>query len=129
MKAQRIAGWVLSVLLVVFLCGPSAMGKFTDWEGKEEMFEKIGLTDDLVRKIGVLEIAIAIPFLIPRTAFVSAILMTGYLGGAVITHLRIGEPFYFPVILGVLLWCALGLRRPEVFQLAVGQRSTPPKDG
>ena len=123
-KAQRITGWVVSVLVSLFLMGPSAVGKFVEWEGKAEMFEKMGVTSELVFKIGVLEIALALLFLIPRTSFLAAILLTGYLGGAVMTHLRIGEPLYFPIILGVVMWIGLGLRRPEIFALAVGK---PPR--
>ena len=113
-------GWGLSILLSLFLIGPSAMGKFTEWEGKAEMFEKMGVTNELIMKIGVLEIVIAVLFIIPRTGFLGAILITVYLGGAVMTHLRLGDAFLFPVILGVLIWIALGLRHPEIFRLAFG---------
>ncbi len=102
------------------------MGKFTQWEGKAEMFAKMGWTQDVMFTIGIVEVAIAVLFLIPRTSFVAAILLTAYLGGATATHVRIGDPFFFPVIIGVLAWFALGLRRPEVFRLAFGNdRPTP----
>ena len=48
--------------------------------------------------------------MIPRTSVLGAILLTAYLGGATATHVRIGEPFYFPVIFGVLVWAGLYLR-------------------
>ena len=108
-------------MLAAFLVGGSAVGKFVEWEGKAAMFDHLGFTQDLITKIGVLEIAIAVLFLIPRTAFVGAILLTGYLGGAVVTHLRVGDPFFMPVVLGVVAWIALGLRRPQVFALAFGK--------
>ena len=120
-KQQRIIGWVLSGLLALFLAGPSAAGKFVEWEGKTQMFEKMGFTTDLMMQIGVLEIIIALLFVIPRTGFLGAILLTGYLGGATLTHLRVGEPFVFPVILGVIMWVGLGLRQPEIFSLALGK--------
>ncbi len=123
-KRARLIGWILSGLLAAFLIGASAMGKFTEWEGKAEMFQKIGFTTELMFKIGLLEVLLAILFLIPRTAFVAAILLTGYLGGATVTHLRVAEPFFFPVILGVLVWIGLGLRRPEVLRLAWGASAT-----
>jgi hypothetical protein len=44
--------------------------------------------------------------------------MTGYLGGAVFTHLRIGDPWYFPIIVGVLAWLGLALRQPMIISLA-----------
>lgn len=70
-----------------------------------------------------IEIAVAILFLIPRTSFVGAILVTGYLGGAVWTHLRVGDPWFFPIIIGVVMWVALGLRRPAIFALASGKEA------
>lgn len=120
-KKQRIAGWIVSGLVAVFLIGISAVGKFTEWEGKEEMFQKIGFTTELVFKIGILEVMLAIVYLIPRTSFLGAILLTGYLGGATVTHLRVGEPIYFPVILGVVMWIGCALRNPQIFSLSLGK--------
>ena len=119
-KKLRITGWVLSVMIGLFLGVASAMGKFTQWEGKAEMFDKLGWGEDVMFKIGIVEVAIAILFLIPRTAFVGAILLAAYLGGATATHVRVGDPFYFPIIIGIVAWIALGLRKPEVFRLALG---------
>ena len=119
-KKLEIAGWVLSVLVSLFLIGASAMGKFTQWEGKAEMFAKMGWTENVMFKIGIVEVAIAILFLIPRTSFVAAILLAAYLGGAVATHVRVGDAFFFPIIIGMLAWIALGLREPDVFRLAFG---------
>jgi hypothetical protein len=117
---SKLTGWILSILLATFLIGASATGKFTEWEGKTQMFEKMGFSTDLMFRIGVLEVVIAVLFVIPRTGFLGAILLTGYLGGATVTHLRVGDPFFFPVIIGFAIWVALGLRRPEVFSLAFG---------
>jgi len=126
-KKARITGWVLSLLVSLFLIGASGVPKFMEWEGKAEMFDKMGVTTDLIMKIGVLEIALALLFLVPRAGFLAAILLTGYLGGAVMTHVRIGDPFYFPIIIGVVMWISLGLRQPEVFALALGNRQ-PARD-
>lgn len=120
-KKLRITGWVLSFLLAAFLIFASALGKFTDWEDKAEMFAKMGWAEDVMFNIGIAEVAIAILFLIPRTAFVAAILLAAYLGGAVATHVRVNDPFWFPILLGIVAWIALGLRQPEIFQLALGQ--------
>ncbi|QDV66429.1 hypothetical protein Poly24_01150 [Rosistilla carotiformis] len=117
---MRIAGWILSGLIVAFLIFGSAVGKFVEWEGKAEMFAHLGYTSDLIMKIGIVEVVLALLFLVPRTGFLAAILLTGYLGGAIATHVRVGDPFYFPMLIGVLLWIALGLRRPAVFALAFG---------
>ncbi|MBX3420936.1 MAG: DoxX family protein [Pirellulaceae bacterium] len=118
MKKMRLAGWVLSVLLAAFLIIASAMGKFTQWEGKAEMFAKMGWSTEVMHTIGIVEVGIALMFLIPRTAFVGAILLTGYLGGATATHVRIGDAFIFPILVGVVAWIALGLRDSRIFCLA-----------
>ena len=117
---SRIAGWVLSLLIAAFLIFASALPKFFDWEGKTEMFNHLGYSnDDTMVKIGVVEIVCALLFVIPRTGFLGAVLLTAYLGGATATHVRVGDPFFFPIIIGILAWVALGLRRPDVFSLAV----------
>ncbi len=128
-KAQRITGWVLTGLLGLFLIGASGIPKFIDFPGKKEMFDKLGISADLSPTLGVIEIAVAILFLIPRTSFLGAILVTGYLGGAVWAHLRIGDPWCFPIIIGAVMWVALGLRQPAIFSLAFGKspRDTCPE--
>jgi len=118
MSKSRIAGWVLSVLLAAFLILASASGKFTEWEGKAEMFGKMGWSNEVMFKIGVVEVAISILFLIPRAAFIGAILLSAYLGGAVATHVRVGDSFVPPIVIAVVMWIALGLRDKRVFELA-----------
>ena len=124
-KKQRIAGWILSGLVALMLIGPSAMGKFLEWEGKEKAFQDMGFTTDLMIKIGILEVTLAILYLIPRTSFLGAILLTGYLGGATVTHLRVGEPFITPVIVGVVMWFGCALRKPEIFSILIGKSLEP----
>lgn len=120
-KLQRIIGWVMTALLEIMLIGLSGISKFMEFPGKKEMLDRMGISADLLSRIGVVEITVAILFLIPRTSFVGAILITAYLGGAIMTHLRIGDPWFFPVILGVFMWVALGLRNPAIFALALGR--------
>ena len=127
-KAKSTAGWVLTVLLGLFLIGGSGVSKFIDMPGKNDMMAHLGIPLSVLPTIGVIEISVALLLLIPRTAFLGAILTTGYLGGAVFTHLRVGDPVFncvFPVILGVIMWTALGLRKPVVFALALGMGSGP----
>ncbi len=120
LSKTKTGGWVLSVLISLFLIGASASGKFTQWEGKKEMFDKMGWSEQVMFNIGIVEVVIAILFLVPRAGFVAAILLTAYLGGATATHVRVGDPFFFPILFGIVIWVALGLRRPEVFRLAIG---------
>src|SRR5262245_2954510 len=114
-RKKRIAGWVLSGLIAAFLVFASGLPKFIEWEGKAELFAKLGWTADVMLAIGAVEVTLAILFLIPRVAFIAAILMTAYLGGAVATHVRVGDAFFFPIVIGVLAWIALGLRDARVF--------------
>lgn len=117
-KAQLV-GWILSGLLTAFMLF-SSLGKFSDFEGKAEMFEHLGWSEAVMVYIGVVEIAIALLFLLPRTAVIATILLTAYLGGAIATHVRVSDPFIFPMMLCVIYWIALGLRDKRVFALAFG---------
>ncbi|TWU55843.1 DoxX family protein [Rubripirellula reticaptiva] len=123
MSKSKVTGWGLSVLLAAFLVFASASGKFTQWEGKAEMFSHLGWDEGLMFKVGVVEVVLAVLLLIPRTGFIGAILLTAYFGGATASHVRVGDPFFFPIIIAVVMWIALGLRDPRVFQLVV-QAST-----
>ena len=124
-RVTRIVGWGLSVLISLFLIGVSGLPKFIDFEGKEKLFAELGWTVDTMKIVGVVEVALAVLFLVPRLGMLAAVLLTGYLGGATAAHVRVGEPFLFPVVLGVLVWVALGLRDRRVFALALGR---PPRD-
>ena len=127
MNVKKIIGWVLSILIAAMLMFLSAPGKFMDFEGKEEMFAKLGWGVEVMKTIGVIEIAVAILYLIPRTAFIGAILVCAYLGGVIATHVRVNDPAsntIIPVIMGVLVWVALGLRDGRVFTTAF---TAPPR--
>jgi hypothetical protein len=124
-KGMRIAGWSLSALLGVLFIGMSAMMKFNPPPEIAEGFAKGGFTPELMFKIGIVEVICAVLFLIPWTGFLGAILLTGYLGGAVLTHVKQGEAPVMPIVIGVLVWVALGLRQSEIFALAMGKRLAP----
>jgi hypothetical protein len=119
-KYLTISGWILTVLLAAALIGGSAlMGKLLPTTNPKiiEGTAKLGLPKDVIVKIGIVEIACAVLFLIPQTAMLGAILLTGYLGGAVATHVRIGDgpgEFAAPIIIAVLVWLALFLRDPRI---------------
>lgn len=78
----------------------------------------LGIPNELTQVIGVLELGLVVLYLIPRTAVLGAVLLTGYLGGAVAIHLRVGDPLathtLFPIYVGALLWAALYLRDARV---------------
>jgi hypothetical protein len=75
-----------------------------------EGFHHLGYPESIALGLGVVEFAIALLYVIPRTAILGAILMTAYLGGATASHVRIEESFIGPVIFGVLVWAGLYLR-------------------
>jgi len=116
-KTSRIVGWIVTILVGLFMIAGSGIPKFIDWPGKDAMMTHLGIPLELLPILGVIEISVTLVYLIPRTAFLGAILLTGYLGGAVCTHLRIGDPWFFPLIIGVLAWAGLALRYPVIGRL------------
>ncbi len=106
-------GWVLSALPVpLFLF--SAFGKFGKSPDVVKGFEHLGWPLHTAVPLGVLELACVVLFLIPQTAVLGAILIAGYLGGAIATHVRLEEPFYMQASLGVVMWLGLYLREPRL---------------
>lgn len=79
-----------------------------------EGFTKMGFNPDLAFGIGIVELICTALYAVPRTAALGAILLTGYLGGAVVTHLRINEPWVMPILVGVVLWSGLVMRQPHL---------------
>jgi hypothetical protein len=74
---------------------------------------QLGYPESVILGLGIVLLVCTVLYLIPRTSILGAILLTGYLGGAVATHVRVGEglfPVLFPVFLGVLIWLGLYLR-------------------
>ncbi len=107
------AGYIMSALPVLMLLMSATM-KFIKPAPVVEGFAHLGLPEKLVFGLGVLELACTIIYVIPRTSILGAILLTGYLGGAICTHLRVGEPFFAQVIFGVVIWGGLFLREPRL---------------
>jgi len=107
------AGRTLSALAALFLLFDSVI-KLMKIAPVVESLARLGLPLHLARGIGALELACLIVYVIPRTSIPGAILLTGFLGGAVLTHVRVGDPLVshvlFPVYIGALLWGGLFLR-------------------
>ncbi len=108
-KKRLWAGRVMSALPVLVLVF-SAVMKFIKPAAVVEGFTHVGWPERYALGLGIVELGCTVVYLIPRTAVLGAILMTGFLGGAIATHVRIGEPFYLQVILGMLVWGGLYLR-------------------
>jgi hypothetical protein len=110
-------GWILSVLPCLLLVLSGTM-KFLKPPDMLKQFADLGWPEQLLLTLGTVELACTLIYLIPRTAVLGAILLTGYLGGAVATHARLMEVnFFMPAILGVLVWGGLYLRDPRVREL------------
>jgi hypothetical protein len=103
------AGRIMSALPVLLLLFSGVM-KLMKPAPVVEGFVHLGYPESLALGLGIVELACAVVYAIPRTAVLGAILLTGYLGGATATHLRIGEPIIMPIVLGILVWGGLYLR-------------------
>jgi DoxX-like family len=114
-KTARWTGRVLSGLVIVFMLFDGAI-KLVPWPIVTETMEKIGYgsSESLARTLGVVTMACTVLYAIPPTSIVGAILLTGYLGGAMASHLRIGSPLFthtlFGLYLGLMVWGGLWLR-------------------
>ena len=103
------AGRIMSALPVLMLLLSGVM-KLVKPASVVEGFVRLGYPESLALGIGIVELACAALYVVPRTSVLGAILLTAYLGGATATHVRIGEPFFMPILLGVLVWGGLFLR-------------------
>jgi len=115
-KKQLWAGRILSALPVLMLLLSGIM-KLVKPAPVLEGFTKLGYSVGVISPIGLVELACTALYLVPRTSILGAILLTGYLGGATATHVRVGEPFFGAVLLGVLVWGGLFLRDPRLREL------------
>ena len=108
-KKMLWAGWIVSALpLLLFTF--SSVAKFANPPGMAEQFNKLQIDPKLTLGLGILELTCTLIYAIPRTAVLGAILLTGYQGGAILTHLRVGDQFYTHIVLGVLVWLGIYLR-------------------
>lgn len=107
----------MSALPVLFVLMGSVM-KLMKLPAVIEGFAHAGLPGRLIIPVGMIEMTCVVVYLIPQTAVLGAILMTGLLGGATITGLRIADPSWpMPLVLGMLAWGGLFLRDPRLRQL------------
>ncbi|HQU41473.1 MAG TPA: DoxX family protein [Pirellulales bacterium] len=113
-KATIWIGWLLSALPSLLLLFSGSM-KLVQSGDIVKMFEHLGYPEHLALILGIVEVGSTLVYLIPRTSVLGAILLTGYLGGAIATHVRLLEgQFLVPLVLGLLIWGGLFLRDPLV---------------
>ena len=109
----RRAGLVVSALPVLLLLFSAGM-KLKGGPEMAEGFAHLGYPESAILPLGIVELASTLLYIIPQTAVLGAVLLTGYLGGAVATHFRLGEPVATAVALGVLVWAGLYLRDTRI---------------
>jgi hypothetical protein len=111
--SQLWTGRILSILAILFLLADGIAKLFSPAPVVEGM-TRLGYPLTLTAIIGIILLACVLLYAAPRTSILGAILLTGYLGGAVASQLRVGEPLFshvlFPVYLGALIWAGLYLR-------------------
>jgi hypothetical protein len=109
-------GRVISVLVsLVFLM--SAGMKLKGGPEMAEGMAHLGLPERMVVPLTILEISCVVIYLIPQTSVLGAILLTGYIGGAICTHWRVGDPVFVQIAIGILVWLGLYLREPRLKEL------------
>jgi hypothetical protein len=121
-KPARWTGRVLSGLVIVFLLFDGAI-KLVPWPIVTETMDKMGYgsSETMARSLGIITVVCTVLYSVPPTSILGAILLTGYLGGAMASHVRIDSPLFthtlFGFYLGVMVWGGLWLRDPELRRL------------
>jgi hypothetical protein len=100
--------------LVVAMMAMSGIMKFTGSQQLIAGFAHLGWPAELAVALGVVELSVTLLYAVPQTSVLGAILLTGYLGGAIATHVRIGEPFIVQAGIGIAVWLGLFLRDARV---------------
>lgn len=113
-KGRRVAAWILTTLITLLFVS-SAVFKFLAAPEVLVAAEKWGLRDHLLL-IGIGELVSALLFFIPLTNSLGVLLLSAYMGGAIVTHMQNSEPYYVQSVFLLLIWVAGYLRHPELLQ-------------
>lgn len=119
-KSKLWTSYILSGIAVLFMIFDTGIKVIRESHAVEGTIQ-LGYPDSAVVTLGIIEAVCLALYLIPRTSIFGMILMTGYLGGAVATHVRLGNPLFshilFSVYIAILLWGGLYLREPRLREL------------
>ena len=119
-RRQVIAGYVLTALAALFLTFDTVI-KILQLAPAMEGTLALGYPASSILPIGLIELAALVLYLLPRTSVLGAVLLTGHLGGAIATHVRIGSPLLshtlFPIYVALLIWGGLYPREPRLRNL------------
>lgn len=111
-KAILVGRIVSGLAVLPFI--PSFVMKFMGGPQMTEGMVHLGWQEVSVTILGIVELASVLLYLIPQTVFLGAILLTGYVGGIIAAHVRVGDPIIIPIVLGILIWGGLFLREPRL---------------
>ena len=106
-------GRVISVLAALVFA-MSAIMKLKGGPDIAQGMAHLGLPESLITPLAVLELSCVVIYLIPATSVLGAILLTGYMGGAICTHLRVGDPFFVQIAVAICVWLGLYLREDRL---------------
>jgi len=109
-------GRVISIL-VSLLFAMSALMKLRGGPEVIQGMAHLGLPESLIVPLAILEISCVVIYAIPATSVLGAILLTGYIGGAICTHLRVGDPFFMQIGFGIFVWLGIYLRENRLKEL------------
>ncbi|TFF35771.1 DoxX family protein [Mucilaginibacter psychrotolerans] len=119
-KGALIAGWIISGLITAFYLF-DAISKIVKEKHSVDASVALGWPAEHIPTIGIILLACTILYAIPRTSVLGAVLITGYLGGAVAVMMRTsGQPYLFPFIFGALTWAGIYLRNTKLQKLVKG---------
>jgi hypothetical protein len=108
-RTAVISGRIISTLIILFMI-VDAFGHVMKFAPYVKGTVDVGYAESIIVPLGIVELLCTILYAIPRTTILGAILLTAYFGGATATHVRMGQPFYIPIVFGILVWLALYLR-------------------
>lgn len=116
----RVLGRVLTTVVALFLSFDTLVKVLRLTPGVEAT-TALGYSTDVVHWIGMIELVCVVLYLVPRTSVLGAVLLTGYLGGAIAIHVRVSSPLLthtlFPIVVAAFLWGGLYLREPRLREL------------
>jgi hypothetical protein len=113
-KAMYRTGWVITALIVLFMLFDGTV-KILKIAAAMEGTAKLGYSTSVVFPLGIVALACTILYAIPRTSILGAILLTGYLGGAIATQVRVGSLSYLlPLLMGMLAWAGVYFRDEQL---------------
>ena len=119
-------GWVISILVSLLFVFSAAM-KFKGGPQLDEGLKHLELLDRVpMVPLGILELSCAVVYLIPPTSVLGAILLTGYMGGTILTAWRVGDAVVLQIVLGILVWLGLWLREERLKALIPIRRGPQP---